>query len=164
MARASRVSLKVKAHSEMVIKPMTSKDVHQAFAIHQSVQYQPWSKVVFEDCLTTPYQGWALFHNEQIVGYAILLIVLDEVTLMEIAISPALQGQGLGGYLLTDILRECQRQNMHSCFLEVRVSNQKAISLYQSLGFKLLESRKDYYPTANGREDALMMAKQFSPE
>lgn len=161
MDSAEPASLKTREYCDLVIKPMTSYDVQSAFAIHQSVQFQPWSLAVFEDCITPPYQGWALYHDVQLVGYAILLIVLDEVTLMEIAIQPTMQGQGYGRHLLQEVLNECQHQKMYKCFLEVRVSNQAAIALYQSLGFELLETRKDYYPAAGGREDALMLAKQF---
>lgn len=108
--------------------------------------------------MTSPYQCWGVYQHNNLVGYAILLIVLDEVTLMDIAINPSVQGQGIGRYLLTEVLEQCRRQQLHSCFLEVRVSNQPAITLYQSLGFQLLETRKGYYPAQRGREDALMMS------
>ena len=46
-------------------------------------------------------------------------------------------------------------------FLEVRISNRKAIELYSKEGFFELGNRKNYYSTLNGHEDALLMASQL---
>ncbi|NVK55144.1 MAG: ribosomal protein S18-alanine N-acetyltransferase [Alteromonadaceae bacterium] len=128
------------------------------YPIHCAVQVVPWSEGTFTDCTTSPYECWLAEGNGQIVGYVILLIVLDEVTIMDIAIAPEFQGQGIGKQLLRHVLSHCRNQKHRVCFLEVRESNQAAIHVYTKAGFTLLERRKNYYPVAGGREDALMMS------
>lgn len=147
----------------MTIKllPLSAADAAEAHAIHQSVQFNPWSRRTFEDCLTQPYEGWMVKQNDRVVGFCILLFVLDEVTLMEIAVSPDAQGQGIGKSMLEALLSHCKQKDMHSCWLEVRASNQRAIHLYTQCGFETVETRKGYYPTASGKEDAIVMVRRF---
>lgn len=133
-----------------------------AYAIHQEAQYAPWSEATFVDCISSPYECWVLLHDGQVVGFAILLVVLDEITLMDIAISAGLRGQGAGKHMLDFVIRRCEQLNGSNCFLEVRESNLVAKKLYLNSGFELLERRKGYYPLANGREDALMMVRPIS--
>ncbi|MEC9261937.1 MAG: ribosomal protein S18-alanine N-acetyltransferase [Pseudomonadota bacterium] len=133
-----------------------------AHAIHCEAQYAPWSQATFVDCTTSPYECWVLLNNRQVIGFAILLVVLDEVTLMDIAISKELRGQGAGKRMLGFVINRCKQLNASACFLEVRESNLAAHTLYLTNGFKLLERRKGYYPTKEGREDALMMSLPLS--
>jgi ribosomal-protein-alanine N-acetyltransferase len=51
-----------------------------------------------------------------------------------------------------------QQQKASTIFLEVRASNQRAIQLYQMAGFNEIGLRKNYYPTAQGKEHAVIMA------
>ncbi|OFI36093.1 ribosomal-protein-alanine N-acetyltransferase [Alteromonas lipolytica] len=132
-----------------------------AYPIHCEAQYAPWSESTFLDCTTPPYECWLMKHEGQVVGYAILLIVLDEVTLMDIAISQSQRGLGAGKALLNFVIERCRQLNARCCFLEVRESNVVAQQLYLRSGFTQLERRKGYYPTAEGREDALMMWLQL---
>ncbi|MCP9479569.1 ribosomal-protein-alanine N-acetyltransferase, partial [Marisediminitalea aggregata] len=78
----------------MTLLPLLAADAEQAHAIHTAVQYKPWSRKTFEDCLTQPYEGWMLKQDGSVTGFCILLYVLDEVTLMEIAVAPEQQGKG----------------------------------------------------------------------
>jgi len=96
--------------------------------------------------------------GEQVAGFAITQIVLDEATLFNIAIDPAFQRQGLGRKLLEDVIEKLEQREIVTLWLEVRASNSKAIALYESLGFNEVSVRRNYYPAAQGREDAIMMA------
>ncbi|MFS1704668.1 ribosomal protein S18-alanine N-acetyltransferase [Alteromonas sp. AMM-1] len=144
-------------NAAMTLLPLTTADSVQAHAIHEAVQYTAWSQSTFDDCLTPPYEGWMIKLEGKVVGFCILLFVLDEATLMEIAVAPEAQGQGLGKAMLNATLEHCKTKGMHTCWLEVRASNQRAIQLYTSHGFQVIEIRKGYYPTASGREDAIVM-------
>ena len=150
-----------KLNPVMTLLPLLAADAEQAHAIHTTVQYKPWSRKTFEDCLTQPYEGWMLKQDRSVTGFCILLYVLDEVTLMEIAVAPEQQGKGLGNEMLAFVLSHCKAKGMHSCWLEVRASNVPAIHLYTKQGFEIVETRKGYYPTALGREDAIVMVKRF---
>ena len=135
-----------------------------AHSIHCEAQYAPWSEATFLDCTTAPYECWVMLCDGQVIGFAILLVVLDEVTLMDIAISEELRGQGAGKRMLDFVINRCKQLNASSCFLEVRESNLAAHTLYANSGFELLERRKGYYPTKDGREDALMMSLPISAD
>ena len=135
-----------------------------AHSIHCEAQYAPWSEATFLDCTTAPYECWVMLCDGQVIGFAILLVVLDEVTLMDIAISEELRGQGAGKRMLDFVINRCKQLNSSNCFLEVRESNMAAHTLYLNSGFELLERRKGYYPTKDGREDALMMSLPISAD
>lgn len=135
-----------------------------AHSIHCEAQYAPWSEATFLDCTTAPYECWVMACDGQVIGFVILLVVLDEVTLMDIAISAELRGQGAGKRMLDFVINRCKQLNASSFFLEVRESNLAAHTLYVNSGFELLERRKGYYPTTDGREDALMMSLPISAE
>ena len=135
-----------------------SESLAVCYPIHCAVQVVPWSENTFADCTSSPYECWLALSDNAVLGYAILLIVLDEVTIMDIAIAPEHQGQGVGKQLLQHVLSHCRKQQHRICFLEVRESNQAAIHVYTQAGFSVLERRKNYYPVPGGREDALIMS------
>ena len=85
-------------------------------------------------------------------------VVLDEATLFNIAVDPAWQRRGFGRQLLTHLIGELEQRDVLTLWLEVRASNVAAIALYESLGFNEVTVRRNYYPTTDGREDAIIMA------
>jgi ribosomal-protein-alanine N-acetyltransferase len=140
-----------------IFSPLTLQNYEPYFELHNQGQYSPWSRKIFEDCLTKPYFAYSLDQDIQPLGYYIGMRVLDEVTLMDIVVSAAHQGKGLGKSLLQHFMDHCNHHNIQQIWLEVRESNAAAISLYDNAGFILVEQRVNYYPCAKGKEDALIM-------
>ncbi|WP_139342951.1 GNAT family N-acetyltransferase, partial [Vibrio gazogenes] len=68
------------------------------------------------------------------------------------------QGKGLGRQLLAFFLDFCEQHAVESVWLEVRASNLPACQLYLNAGFNEVDRRFGYYPTENGREDAIIMS------
>lgn len=95
-------------------------------------------------------------------GIAAVMHVLDESELLEIAVQPAMQGRGYGKALLAQAIALARRNGAVRMFLEVRESNARARKIYTSFGFEETGRRKNYYPTENGREDAILMTAQLS--
>lgn len=95
-------------------------------------------------------------------GIAAVMHVLDESELLEIAVQPAMQGRGYGKALLARAIALARRNGAVRMFLEVRESNARARKMYTSFGFEETGRRKNYYPTENGREDAILMTAQLS--
>lgn len=91
-----------------------------------------------------------------ILGYAIISTLLEQAEVLNICIDPQHQGRGLGSLLLANILKQLPDAT-EVIYLEVRVSNFRAIHLYQNYGFKEVGQRRDYYPAEFGREDAILM-------
>ena len=137
--------------------PLTVQNSDAYFELHKQGQYSPWSRRIFEDCLTKPYFAYSLDQDKQPLGYYIAMTVLDEVTLMDIVVSNEHQGKGLGKSLLQHFMQQCNQNKIQQIWLEVRESNAAAIKLYDQAGFILVEQRVNYYPSAKGKEDALIM-------
>lgn len=140
-----------------VFSSLTAQNSDPYFDMHKLGQFSPWSRRIFEDCLTKPYFAYSLDQDSQPLGYYIAMKVLDEVTLMDIVVSKSHQGKGLGKLLLQHLLEQCNQDNIQQIWLEVRESNSIAINLYDNAGFILVEQRANYYPSAKGKEDALIM-------
>ncbi len=141
----------------IVLRPMTSSDLSAVCAIEQQVQYAAWTEKLFSDGLE---RHWCLVAEraEQIVGFAVVQFVVDEASLLNIAVEPTQQKQGIGRLLLDEVLAQASAKKATTVFLEVRASNQRAIQMYQQAGFNEMGLRKNYYPSANGKEHAVMMA------
>ncbi len=140
------------------ISILTPADLTRAFEIEQASHAFPWSEKTFATNQGERYLNLKLEQQGKMVGFAIVQTVLDEATLFNIAIDPAHQRQGLGRLLLEEILAQLETRDVFTLWLEVRASNRGAISLYESLGFNEVSIRRNYYPAATGREDAIIMA------
>ena len=97
----------------------------------------------------------------QLILLDVMMPVLDEYHLLNISIRADLQGQGMGRQLLQWGIGRGRSAGMQGMLLEVRPSNDSARKLYESEGFKLVGTRKNYYPSKQGREDALVLFKRF---
>lgn len=86
----------------------------------------------------------------------------QDVHITNIGVIPEFQHQGVGTYLLKEIMRQARRYQFLSVSLEVRVSNHPAQRLYRELGFRVTQRRTHYYQD-NG-EDALDMIKKLDNE
>ena len=94
--------------------------------------------------------------NNEVVGFAGILVVLDEATLNNIVVKKSYRCRGIGGELLETLIDLCADLNLKSFTLEVNVENIPAIKLYEKFGFKNLGIRKKYY---NNSTDAYIMTK-----
>ncbi|WON77531.1 ribosomal protein S18-alanine N-acetyltransferase [Serratia sp. UGAL515B_01] len=140
------------------ISILTMADLATAFKIEQSSHAFPWTAATFASNQGERYLNLKLEVDGQMAGFAITQIVLDEATLFNIAIHPDWQRQGLGRTLLNALVEQLVTRGIVTLWLEVRASNLVAIALYEDLGFNEVTVRSNYYPAANGREDAIVMA------
>ncbi|KGQ70745.1 ribosomal-protein-alanine N-acetyltransferase [Chelonobacter oris] len=141
------------------ILPLQTDDFARLYQIEQQAHITPWSKGTLLNNQGERYLNLKLLKNNNIVGFAICQTVLDEATLFNIAIDPAYQKQGLGEQLLLRLIADLRQSAVLTLWLEVRRSNLAAQKLYDRLGFNLVTTRPNYYPTNdNRREDALVMA------
>ncbi len=124
------------------------------------VTAHPWSLNQFlQSSLREQDAIWVLVHPDQgILAFCIIQRVLDEATLMNIAVEPGWQGSGLATRLLEAVLRQLAQQGCRRCLLEVRRGNLPAQALYRKLGFVDDGVRKGYYPAESEKEDALLMS------
>jgi ribosomal-protein-alanine N-acetyltransferase len=134
-------------------------DIDQILGIEEKVYSHPWTRGNFLDSFYSGHEARGLRNkSEDLLGYFVLMSVLDEMHLLNFSIAAEYQRQGLARILL-DKMSECAREkNILSVLLEVRVSNQRAVDVYQRYGFTEIGRRKGYYPATDGvREDAIVM-------
>lgn len=143
----------------MILRDMTEADLDAVLGIEREVHAHPWTLGNFSDALRSKYVCKVYEHEGQMLGYAVLMLAVDEAELLDIAISARHQRQGWGGKLLEEMMTLARRRNMQRVVLEVRASNQAAIDLYRKAGFADIGLRREYYPAKNGREDAILMGR-----
>ena len=138
-------------------RPMQIDDLDAIMKIEPQIYPHPWTRGNFSDSISSGYSAWVLLLDEKIIGYALLMMVLDEAHLLNLSIASAYQKQGLGRLLLEHMLQIAKNHHATNMFLEVRPSNISAIALYENIGFNEMAIRRGYYPSATGREDAVLM-------
>lgn len=120
----------------------------------------PWSENSIASELNNRLSLWLVaVEDDLVVGYVGSQTVLGETDMMNIATHPDYRKQGIGTALINELITELKNRNSHSLMLEVRVSNDPAISVYQKMGFTEVGRRRNYY--RNPREDALILRKEF---
>ncbi len=137
-----------------VIRKMTHNDLERVKEIEDAAHVSPWSLGIFRDCISVGYLCFVIEKRKRVLGFMIASVQVSECHLLNIAVSPRAQGQGLGRVLL-NFLIELVTAHAESIFLEVRPSNTIAINFYRSLGFIKVGTRKNYYQNPDGsHEDA----------
>ena len=139
------------------LRPMQMADLDAVMVIEPTIYTHPWTRGNFSDSINSGYSAWVLEANQTIIGYALLMMVLDEAHLLNLSVAKQQQKQGLGRYLLEHMLQNAKNHKAANMFLEVRPSNISAIALYENMGFCEMAVRRGYYPALDGREDAVLM-------
>lgn len=142
---------------EPKLRPMTASDLDAIMAIERVNFPFPWTEGNFKDSMNSGYMCLVMEQGKQLMGYAVLMMVLDEAHLLNISVAQSHQGQGWGRYLLVQMMEMGREKGGLNMFLEVRPSNHSALGLYESMGFNEMGIRPGYYPAHNGREDAVLM-------
>lgn len=135
-------------------RPMTLPDVSAVMSVERASYPFPWSDGVFRDCIRVGYFCRVVESAGAVSGYAIMSFGAGEAHILNICIADHLRGYGVGRKLMKFLLGRAREAKMEDVFLEVRPSNQIAITLYETLGFIRVGARKGYYQAKGGREDA----------
>ena len=121
----------------------------------------PWSINSISSELNNPLSTWLVAVEDGVVcGYVGSQSVLDGADMMNIAVHPDYRKQGIAYNLVDKLIGLLKAKNVISLSLEVRVSNENAINLYNKMGFEIIGKRPGYY--RNPREDAYIMRKEFA--
>jgi ribosomal-protein-alanine N-acetyltransferase len=146
------------------IRTMSYKDLKQVIEVEHRAYPHPWTIGIFRDCLRVGYNAWVMTLDQSVVGYGVVMLSPGEAHILNICVDPEYQGKGLGRYLLRHLVKRSNQTDVDMILLEVRRSNRCAQKLYLSEGFHELGVRKAYYPSDNGREDAIILAKYLVKE
>lgn len=145
----------------MIIRPVEEKDLKDIIEIEEDNFLDCWTLKQYDYDLNANEFAFlfAVIHEDELIGYVDFWITFDQATINKIAIKKEYQKRGIGLILLEDTLSRIQSAEVNTITLEVRVSNFKAISLYQKVGFKTCVVKKNYYDDG---EDAYYMIKELN--
>lgn len=145
----------------MTLLPLTNAHLDSVYSIENQAHTHPWSETMIRDVTSRGACHHVLMDDDKVVGYFYAQNIVGEVTLLNIAVDPAQQGKGYGKQLIESFLTMCEQVKAESAWLEVRESNTRAANLYEAAGFNEVDRRVNYYPTATGKEDAIIMSYIF---
>lgn len=147
----------------MIIEPATAQVLDEVLAIEQACFSAPWTRKMLAAELSGNQFAHFLIAKcpdpvsgcLAIVGYFCFWVVFEEVRLMNLAVLAPFRRQGVATRLVCTALRTGLERGASRAMLEVRASNQEALTLYHRLGFRQTATRMRYY--VNPDEDAVLM-------
>ena len=138
------------------IRALELGDLSAIEAIEQKAYPTPWSRSMFASELAKPTSiCLGAFEGSDLVGYIVNSRYVDAWHVMNVAVDPEHQRRGVASALLEQLFELTRGNERRGYTLEVRVSNEAAIKLYERLGFESRGIRRGYY--TDNREDALIM-------
>lgn len=144
------------------LRVMQASDLDAVLQVEQNAYTHPWTRAVFNDTLQAGYQAQMLLLEQDVLGYFVAMQGVDEVHLLNITVAPQYQRQGWAVMIMQAMHTWARSVLAQWSWLEVRVSNARAIHLYQRFGYQQVGLRKNYYPAGHGRrEDAIVMSLQL---
>ena len=153
-----------------VSRALHCDDLPEVADLESAVQLDPWTHAQVLDIApmlhTSEYIGAVVEQSGQLLAYVVARTMLDECEILSVGVVNHLRGRGLGKQVLQQLFDQLPTE-IATVHLEVRVSNEPALKLYQGLGFVEVGRRKGYYaPTLNTfeREDARLMSRHISTE
>ncbi len=114
-----------------------------------------WTKEGYQRELDSPNSDLLVLTSQDLIGMGCYWAILDEAHITIVGIHPEYRQQGFGQLMVLALLQRARQREMARATLEVRISNESAINLYQKLGFKVAGQRKRYYVDTG--EDALIL-------
>ena len=120
---------------------------------------EPWSYRMLADSFSCENFIGILCDDEgEVAGYGGVTVGYDTADIDNIAVAENYRGGGIGGAILEALVAAARERGVCRVFLEVRVSNSVAMSMYLKHGFKGVYARTRYYTDG---EDCLVMARDI---
>jgi ribosomal-protein-alanine N-acetyltransferase len=141
------------------VRELSLADLDDIDEIEQRAYVTPWSRTMFASEIAKPSSiCLGAFEGERLVGYVINSRYVDAWHVMNVAVDPRYRRRGIASRLLDRLFELTADDGRRGYTLEVRVSNEGAIALYEGLGFERRGMRRGYY--TDNREDALIMWRE----
>ena len=141
------------------IRTLEAGDLTAIEAIEQRAYPTPWSRSMFASELAKPTSiCLGAFEGDDLLGYVINSRYVDAWHIMNVAVDPDRRRRGIATRLLERLFELTRDDERRGYTLEVRISNEDAIRLYEQLGFESRGIRRGYY--TDNKEDALIMWRE----
>ena len=147
-------------------KTRAVSDLDRVMVVEAGAYSFPWTRGNFIDSLAAGYVAELLEDaaSRDLVGYFVAMPGVDELHLLNLTVAPQHQGRGHARALLAAVESAARQRGLGTLWLEVRVTNERALNLYERYGFHRAGRRRGYYPAAGGRrEDAVVMTLPLNP-
>ena len=147
------------------LRKLELRDLDAIERIERASYPTPWSRSMFASELAKPSSlSLGAFEPDggRLLGYLIISRYVDAWHVMNIAVAPEYRRKGIARRLMERLFEVTARDARRGYTLEVRVSNEAAIRLYEELGFRARGVRRGYY--TDNREDALIMWRDPPPD
>ncbi len=145
--------------TERVIKKADQSHINAIARLEKECFSTPWSETSLREAMGENTRFFICSKGDSVLGYVGISVILDEGYITNICVTKTERGKGIGSELLNRIFALAKDNGLSFVTLEVRTSNQKAISLYEKFGFKEEGRRKGFY--ASPKEDAIILTKRF---
>lgn len=140
------------------IRPMTTADLNEVAEIIKLADLPPLNIQQLKHHFKTHHAWVSCLADQAVLGFVIAQSIDNMAEILNIAVHPGWQRQRLGQKLMQACLLQLKEKNLKEVWLEVRANNASALQLYSKLGFKKVGQRKNYYRTAQGHQDAILMS------
>ena len=148
--------------SNICIVPLEPRHIKDIAKLESLCFSEPWSEEGILEAYRLGTRFFVAETGKMLIGYIGIKAVVDEGYITNIAVFPEFRRKGVAAALLNKVFDYAKEKRLSFVSLEVRPSNNAAVSLYQKTGIKEEGRRKDFYRLP--REDALIMTKRFSYE
>jgi len=150
--------------NNLIIATMKRVHIPAIVDIERQVFKTPWTDEMFVQELeeNRPTMAYVVLDEDRMIGYMIAWLLRQEVHLINIAVEPSRQRSGVARTMLRYLFDLAAQEKRRFITLEVRDSNETAIRLYESFGFKRIGVRPRYYEEDS--EDAVVMVRFVPPD
>ncbi len=144
-----------------MVRRMEERDIEAVAEIETECFAEPWSKSSLREYVEKTDALFLVSEEEGVInGYAGMYYVYPEAYITNVAVSNAYRNRGIATEIMERMFEISQEEGVERCSLEVRVSNQSAIHLYEKLGYISVGERKNFY--SQPTENALIMWKEYN--
>lgn len=144
---------------------MLSDDIDNVYSIEIAGHRSPWTREILRDCVLVNYDCRVIELDSDagrvIAGYIICRYVAGSCHILNLCITPRLQGNNYGQLLLQNVIDFPKHSPIDTVYLEVRPSNSAAMHLYKKMGFLQTGTKVAYYQEEEGVEDAVVLQKKI---
>ncbi|MCL2234289.1 MAG: ribosomal protein S18-alanine N-acetyltransferase [Firmicutes bacterium] len=143
---------------ERKVRKATTNDINSIHEIEKNSIKSAWSFEQLKTAFLQENYHFCVCDDGEVLGYIGVKITFDECEIMNIAVKESERGKGIGGELIKALVEFCQQNKVSRILLEVRESNNTAITFYKRHEFHEIFKRKKYYSDG---EDAVIMEQKL---